>query len=50
MPFTKGRAVLNIKINGYLKSYFLNGWKLELTVNGTARKVGTCLALLLAPS
>ena len=36
MPLTNGRAVLNFKINGYLKFYFLK--RFELTVNGTARK------------
>ncbi len=26
MPLTNGCAVLNLKINGYLKFYFFNGW------------------------
>ena len=43
MPLKNGRAVLNLKINGYLNFFF--EW-LELTLNITARKVGTFPALV----
>ncbi len=40
MPLTNECAVLNLKINGYLKFYFFNGWNKPLTER--LEKVGTC--------
>ena len=45
MPLTNERAVLNFKINGYLKFYLFNGWNKLLTE--WLEKVGTCPVLLL---
>ena len=43
MPLTNGLAVLNLKINGYLKFYFFNGWNYPETKR--LEKVGTCPVL-----